>query len=85
MTSVTILEVETTSMGDVAELILEPSFVPAIGMMLMDQDSLTWEITGILHDSKRNTEEAHGKRWTFQCQPVSTDKSIHPGEYKLIH
>ena len=85
MTNVKILQTESTSMGDMAELNLDKSFAPATGMILMDEESQTWEVTGTLHDAKRNTGDEITKRWTFQCKGVNTDRPIHPGEFKLIH
>jgi hypothetical protein len=85
MITVTILQTESTVLGDMVELTLDKHIEPAIGMILMDENSRTWEVTAILHDAKRITEEHHFKRWTFQCRPVNTDSSIHPGEFKLIH
>ena len=85
MTTVTILETETTSMGDMAEVNLDHSIQPSVGMILMDEESLAWEVTALLHDGKRNTGDDHIKRWTFRCKPVNTDKSIHTGEFKLMH
>jgi hypothetical protein len=86
MTTVTIVESESTSMGDMAELILDKSIVPSTGMILMDEDSQTWEVTGALHDAKRTTgDDLSTKRWTLRCKPVNTDQPIHTGEFKLIH
>ena len=86
MIQVTITETDSTPLGDMAELTLDKSFEPAIGMILMDEDSQTWEVTGTLHDVKRTTgDDLTSKRWTFQCRPVNTDKPLHTGEYKLIH
>jgi hypothetical protein len=85
MTPVTIIEAETTTIGDMAELILDGSVVPAIGMILIDEDSLTWEITGFMHDASRTTGDDSSKLWTLQCKPVNTEKSIHTGSFKLMH
>jgi hypothetical protein len=85
MTHVTITETESTKMGDMAELTLDRSLEPAIGMILMDEDSLTWEVTGTLHDKKRTTGTSSVIHWTLRCKPVNTTKPIHPGEFKLIH
>ena len=85
MTTVNVIETESTVMGDMADLIIDRSIVPSVGMILMDEDSQTWEVTAALHDSKRLTEENSTKRWTLQCKPVNTEKPIHPGEFKLIH
>jgi hypothetical protein len=85
MIIVRITEVETTSMGDMAELTLERAIHPSIGMILIDEDSLTWEVTGMLHSSNRTTGDESSKLWTLQCKPVNTDKSIHTGIFKLMH
>lgn len=86
MTTVKILQIESTTMGDMVDLMLDVSVVPAPGMILMDEESQTWEITALLHDSKRNTgNDIIRKRWTFQCKPVNADKPIQPGEFKLLH
>jgi hypothetical protein len=85
MIKINILEIENTPMGDMADVVLENSFQPSPGMMLMDEDSQTWEVTGMLHDSKRITAETSTRRWTFQCRPVTADKPLHTGEFKLIH
>jgi hypothetical protein len=85
MINVTILETETTSFGDMAELILDKSVTPSVGMILIDEDSQTWEVTATLHDKKRSTNDTKTIRWTFQCKGVNTDLPIHPGEFKLMH
>lgn len=86
MISVTILQTDTNSFGDMAELNLDVSIEPSIGMILMDEDSQTWEVTGTLHDAKRTTgDDLTTKRWTFQCKRVNTDKPIHTGQFKLMH
>jgi hypothetical protein len=85
MTTVKILETESTVMGDMAELMMDHSVVPSIGMILMDEDSQTWEVTAALHDAKRLTEESSSRRWTLRCKPVNGDKPIHTGEFKLLH
>lgn len=85
MTDVTVVAMEETEKGDMIELILDTHFTPAIGMILMDENSATWEITGILHDPKRVTDEDHGKRYTMTCQGVNTERAIHTGKYKLLH
>jgi hypothetical protein len=85
MITVNILEIEETPMGEMADVVLEKSFEPAPGMMLMDEDSQTWEVTAMLHDAKRITQEESTKRWTFQCKPVNTQSALHTGVYKIIH
>jgi hypothetical protein len=85
MIDVTILETESTPSGDIAELILDKSITPTIGMILIDADSQTWEVTATLHDSKRATEDATSVRWTFHCRPVNTDQPLHAGAFKLMH
>jgi hypothetical protein len=85
MIDITILETEATSRGDVAEVILDKSVVPAIGMILIDEDSQTWEVTAMLHDKKRSTEDSSTVRWLLHCQPVNTEKPLHPGPFKLMH
>jgi hypothetical protein len=85
MTTVTIIETESTAMGEMADIMLDRSIEPAIGMILMDEDSQTWEVTAALHDAKRLTDEHSAKRWTVQCKPVNSDKPIHPGAFKLLH
>jgi hypothetical protein len=85
MTEVTILQAETTSIGEMAELMLERTTELAIGMILIDEESLTWEVTGFLHDASRTTGDASSKLWTVQCKPVNTDKPIHTGTFKLMH
>lgn len=85
MVMVSIVLVESTSIGDVVEALIDKNVEPAVGMMLMDEQSETWEITAALHDTKRITHEDHLKRWTFQCKPLSSDEPIHVGDYKLIH
>jgi hypothetical protein len=85
MTIVKILDIESTPMGDMADIVLDNSIQPSTGMILMDEDSQTWEVTGALHDTKRLTEESKAKRWTLRCKPVNTEKPIHLGEFKLIH
>jgi len=85
MIDVTILETESTSRGDTAELILDKSITPAIGMILIDEDSQTWEVVAMLHDKKRSTADSHTVRWILHCQPVNAEKPLHPGEFKLMH
>ena len=85
MIPVTIIQTESTLVGDIADLILEESIEPVVGMVLIDEDSLTWEVTGTLSDSKRTTGDGTTKRWTFQCRPLNTHLSIHTGEFKLMH
>ena len=85
MTSVIITETDSTPMGDLAELILDKSIKPSLGMILMDEDSQTWEVTGALHDAKQATGNESTTRWTLRCKPVNTDQSIHTGPFKLIH
>lgn len=85
MTTVNIVETETTLLGEMADAVVDKNIQPAVGMMLMDEDSLTWEVTAMLHDSKRATGEEFTKLWTFQCKPINTDKPIHTGPFKLIH
>lgn len=82
---VNIIETESTAKGDMADMVVDCLFKPTVGMILMDEDSQTWEVAAALHDSKRLTEEKTMKRWTLQCKPVNADKPIHPGEFKLIH
>jgi hypothetical protein len=85
MTIVKVLDTESTIMGEMADIVLDNSIQPTTGMILMDEDSQTWEVTGALHDTKRLTEEGHARRWTLRCKPVNTEKPIHRGEFKLIH
>lgn len=85
ITTVDVIETESTVMGEMADLIIDRSIVPSVGMILMDKDSQTWEVTAALHDSKRLTEESSTQRWTLQCKPVNTEKPIHRGEFRLIH
>ena len=85
MIDVNILEIEQTPMGEMADVVLPNSVEPTPGMILMDEDSQTWEVTAMLHDSKRITHEENTKRWTFQCRPVSATSPLHPGAYRLIH
>jgi hypothetical protein len=82
---VTITEVEITSMGEMAELILDRSVHPALGMILIDDESHTWEITGCLQSANRTTRDELSKLWTLVCKPVNTEKPIHPGVFKLMH
>jgi hypothetical protein len=85
MTTVTIIRTETTPMGDMAEVILDRHIEPGIGMILIDEDSQTWEITATLHDASRTTDNEHARLWTLQCKPVNSDEPIHPGVFKLMH
>ena len=85
MFSVDITRAEVTSQGEIVEAILDASVTPAIGMILIDEESRTWEITAMLHDAARAYEKEHKKLWTFQCSAVNADVSIHEGEYKLMH
>jgi hypothetical protein len=85
MTTVTILQTETTPVGDMAELILDHSIEPSIGMILIDEESLTWEVTATLHQTNRTTGNGSSRLWTFRCKPVNSDKHIHPGTFKLMH
>jgi hypothetical protein len=85
MTSVIITETDSTPLGVLAELVLDKSIKPSTGMILMDEDSQTWEVTGALHDAKQATGNESTTRWTLRCKPVNTDQPIHTGEFKLIH
>ena len=85
MVNVNVLEIEVTSMGEMAEVEIDKHVEPSVGMILMDEESQTWEITATLHGAKRLTHESHTRRWTFQCKPVNTQTDLHPGTYKLIH
>jgi hypothetical protein len=85
MTDVTIIETETTTAGDMVELILDKHIKPVVGMVLIDEESRTWEVTATLHDAQRYTGDSSTIRWTFQCKPLNTDDSIHTGPFKLMH
>jgi len=85
MTTVTIISTEATPMGDMAEVILDHRIEPAIGMILIDEDSFTWEVTATLHDASRTTGDQSMKLWTLQCTPVNSELAIHPGVFKLMH
>lgn len=85
MITVNILEIEVTPMGEMADVVLDKTIEPSPGMILMDEDSKTWEVTAMLHDAKRITHEDHTRRWTFQCRPVNTQDPLHTGWFKLIH
>jgi hypothetical protein len=71
-------------MGDMAELILDHSIEPSIGMILIDEDSLTWEVTAALHQTNRTTGNG-SSLWTLRCNPVNSDQPIHSGTFKLMH
>lgn len=85
MITVNIIETEFTAVGDMAELLLDKHVEPALGMMLIDKEGDTWEVTATLLSNQRNTFDASMRRWTFQVKPVNTDQSIHTGEFKLMH
>jgi hypothetical protein len=85
MITVKVIETEFTSMGDMAELLLDKHVEPALGMMLIDKEGDTWEITGTLSSKQRNTTDATMRRWTFQVKPVNTENNIHTGDFKLMH
>jgi len=63
-----------------AEVIVSEKIEPAVGMILIDEHSQTWEITGTLHDSRRTTDTENSKLWTLQCTPVNAEREIQPGE-----
>ena len=85
MTTVNIINVESTALGDMAELILQGHISPGIGMILIDEDSYTWEVTGFMHDAGRTTTSDSAKLWTLRCSPVNSDKPMHTGVFKLMH
>jgi hypothetical protein len=85
MVKLTVTEIEITAMGDMASVILDKTIKPAVGMLLIDEDSETWEITATLHDKKRSTTDGASSLWTLQCKPVNATKEFHAGEYKLMH
>ncbi|MBT1688791.1 hypothetical protein [Dawidia soli] len=85
MITVTVIETELTPMGDMAELLLDKHVEPALGMMLIDKEGDTWEVTGTLSNKQRNATDTSLRRWTFQVKPVNTDQNIHTGEFKLMH
>ncbi|MBT1707130.1 hypothetical protein KK062_02795 [Fulvivirgaceae bacterium PWU5] len=85
MITVNVIETEYTPVGDMAELLLDRHVEPALGMMLIDEKGDTWEVTGTLSDSQRNTTDPSMRRWTFQVKPVNTDDNIHTGLFKLMH
>lgn len=85
MITVNVVEIEQTSLGELADVIVDKNIDPQPGMTLMDDDSQTWEVTGMLHNSKRIINEDHTQLWTFQCKPISADKPMQTGLYKLIH
>lgn len=85
MVTVNVVEVELTSMGELADVVVDKAVTPEPGMTLMDDDSETWEVTGALHNAKRVINEDHTKLWTLQCKPVTASKSMQPGLFKLIH
>jgi hypothetical protein len=85
MITVKIIETELTTMGDMAELLLDKHIEPTLGMMLIDKEGDTWEITGTLSNKQRHTSDTNMRRWTFQVKPVNTENNIHTGDFKLMH
>jgi hypothetical protein len=85
MITVNILETEYTSVGDMAELLLDAHVEPALGMMLIDEKGDTWEVTATLSSKERRTTDPSMRWWTFQVKPVNTDQAIHTGLFKLMH
>lgn len=85
MITVNVVEVEVTTLGELADVVVDKSVTPGPGMRLMDEDSETWEVTGALHNAKRVLNEEQTKLWTLQCKAVNASKSMEPGRYKLIH
>lgn len=85
MVTVNVIEIEVTSFGELADVVIEKSIAPQTGMMLMNDDSETWEVTAALHNSKRVLNEDHTKLWTLQCKAITASKAMQPGLFKLIH
>jgi hypothetical protein len=85
MTTITVTEIEFTSKGEMATAVIDKSVNPGVGMLLIDEDSETWQITATLHDKKRSFTQGRSSVWTLQCKPVNASKEFHAGDYKLIH
>ncbi len=85
MISVNVVEIELTSLGELADVVVDKSFDPQPGMMLMDDESQIWEVTGTMHNAQRVLNENHTRLWTFQCKPVNANRPMQTGMYKLIH
>jgi hypothetical protein len=85
MNTVNIVHTESTPVGEMAELILEKHITPVVGMILIDEDSLTWEITAVLQNANSTTDNHNAKLYTLRCSPVNSEKPIHTGIFKLMH
>ena len=85
MVTVNVVDIEVTSFGEIADVVIEKDVTPQTGMMLMNDDSETWEVTAALHNSKTVTNEEHTKLWTLQCKSMTAEKAMQPGLFKLLH
>jgi hypothetical protein len=85
MITVNVVEIEVTSFGELADVVMDKAIAPQTGMMLMNDDSETWEVTGALHNASRVLNEEHTKLWTLQCKALTASRAMEPGLFKLIH